>query len=525
VYKILVTEAIADEGLALLRQEADVAVTEAVGSEALAALIAPYHGLVVRGKTQVTEAVINAGACLAAIGRAGAGVDNIDLDAATRRGIVVVNAPYGNTVSVAEHTLGLLLALARRIPHGDSALRAGQWAKAYCQGVQVRGKTLGLVGLGRVGTAVARRAQGLEMKVVGYDPFVTPDRAARLGVEWKRLEDVLRSSDFLSLHLPMNEQTSGLIGSAELALMKPSAFVINCARGGLVDEVALLDALETERLAGAALDVFAEEPLPDSPLLSCDKVVLTPHVAGSTEEALRDTALDVARQVLDVLQGRMPPYAVNAPALAADEVEQLGPYLDLAERLGSFYAQMAGDHLRDVEVSCTGDVPTQRVDLIVSAVLVGLLKNTIEEPVNWINAGVVAQERGIAFAGRCKPSDEAGWANLIELRLGTDSDEREVAGAVLRGEPHLVQIDGYWLDFVARGLLLVTRHVEQPGILGRMGTVLGEAGVNIHFVQVGRRERGGPGILVLGLDDPLSPPVLEQVLALPSIRSATMVRL
>jgi hypothetical protein len=254
-------------------------------------------------------------------------------------------------------------------------------------------------------------------------------------------------------------------------------------------------------------------------------VVLTPHVAGSTEEALRDTALDVAQQVLDVFEGRMPPYPVNAPALAPDEVEQLGPYLDLAQRLGSFYAQFAGDHLRDVEVSCTGDVPGQRVDLIVSAVLVGLLKNTTEEPVNWINAGVVAQERGIAFAGRRKPSNEAGWANLVEVRLGTDSEEREVAGAMLRGEPHLVQIDGYWLDFVARGLLLVTRHVEQPGILGRMGTVLGEAGVNIHFVQVGRRERGGPGILVLGLDDPLSPAVLEEVLALPSIRSATMVRL
>jgi D-3-phosphoglycerate dehydrogenase len=525
VYRILVTEPIADEGLALLRQEAQVEVSEVVDSEALSALIAPYHGLVVRSKTRVTESVISAAPCLMAIGRAGAGVDNIDLGAATRRGVVVVNAPYGNTVSVAEHTLAMLLALVRRIPHGDSALREGHWAKSCCQGVQVRGKTLGLVGLGSIGAAVARRAQGLEMKVVGYDPFVTPDRAARVGVEWMPWERVLQTADFLSLHLPLNEQTRRLIGPKELASMKASAYLINCARGGLVDEEALREALETGHLAGAALDVFAQEPPPDTPLLHSEKVVLTPHVSGSTEEALRDTAVDVAQQLLDVLAGRMPRYPVNAPALNADEMEQLGPYLDLAERLGSLYAQLAGDHLKDLEVSSTGDIPSQRVDLIVSTVLVGLLKNTSEEPVNWINASVVAQERGIAFAGRRKPSNEGGWANLIEVRLRTDSGEREVAGTVLRGEPHVVQIDGYWLDFVARGLLLVSRHVEQPGILGRMGTVLGDAGVNIHFVQVGRRERGGPGILVLGLDDTPRPEVLNSVLALPSIRSARMVKL
>lgn len=523
--RILVTEPIAEEGMALLQQAAEVDVKEVTCPEVLAELIGPYHGLVVRSKTQVTESVIHAAQSLLAVGRAGAGVDNIDLDAATRRGVVVVNAPYGNTVSVAEHTLGMLLALVRRIPQGDSAMRDGSWAKSCCQGVQVRGKTLGLIGLGRVGTAVARRAQGLEMKVVGYDPFVTPDRALRVGVEWMPLEAVLQSSDFVSLHLPMNEQTKELIGAAELGQMKPTAYLINCARGGLVDEAALWDALEADRLAGAALDVFAEEPPVDAPLLHSGKVVLTPHVAGSTAEALRDTAVDVAQQVLDVLAGRMPRYPVNAPALAPDELEQLGPYLELAERLGSLYAQLGGDHLRDVEVSCTGELPSQRVDLIVSTVLAGLLKSTAEEPVNWINASVVAQERGIAFAGRRKPENEAGWANLIEVRLVSDSQEREIAGAVLRREPHVVQIDGYWLDFVARGLLLITQHTEQPGILGRMGTVLGEAGVNIHFVQVGRRERGGPGILVLGLDDPLSEAVLNQVMALPSIRSAKMVQL
>jgi D-3-phosphoglycerate dehydrogenase len=526
MFRILVTEPLAEEGLQLLRQQANVDVKTAQSVTALAAMVAPYEGLVVRSKTQVTEQVIAAAKRLAVIGRAGTGVDNIDLEAATRRGIVVVNAPYGNTVSVAEHTLAMLLALVRHIPRADSALHQGRWDKPSCQGVQVRGKVLGLVGLGRIGTAVARRALGLEMKVVGYDPFVTPERAEQLGVEWVPWEELLSNSDFLSLHLPESDQTEGLISGRELALMKQSAYLINCARGGLVDEQALLQALQEGRLAGAALDVFAEEPPVDSPLLRCENVVLTPHLAGSTAEAQRDTAVEVAQQVVDVLAGHIPRYPVNAPSLSADELEQLGPYLDLAQRLGSFYAQLAGDHLRAVEVACTGDIARQRVDLIISAVLVGLLSGASQEHVNWINAQVVAHERGISFAGRHEAQTSTpGWANLIELRLSTDSQQRVAAGAVLRGEPHIVQIDGYWLDFVARGLLLVSEHTEQPGILGRMGTVLGEAGVNIHFVQVGRRERGGPGILVLGLDDPLTPSVLDRVLALPSIRFARMVRL
>jgi D-3-phosphoglycerate dehydrogenase len=526
MFRVLVTEPLAEEGLQLLRQQANVDIKTELHPAVLAEVIAPYEGLVVRSKTKVTEAVLAAAPRLVVIGRAGTGVDNVDLEAATRRGIVVVNAPYGNTVSVAEHTLAMLLALARHIPRADSALRQGRWEKPSCQGVQVRGKVLGLLGLGRIGEAVARRALGLEMKVVGHDPFVTPERAAQMGVQWVPWEELLRNADVISLHLPESEQTRGLINRQALAMIKPSAYLINCARGSMVDEQALFEALQEGRLAGAALDVFGQEPPTDSPLLHCDRVVLTPHVAGSTAEAQRDTAVEIAQQVLEVLRGHIPRYPVNAPSLSADELEQVGPFLDLAQRLGSFYAQLAGDHLRAVEVACSGDIARQRVDLILSAVLVGLLAGTTEEAVNWINAQVVAHERGIAFAGRHEPlTSTAGWANLIELRLSTDSQQRVVAGAVLRGEPHIVQIDGYWLDFVARGLLLVSEHIEQPGILGRMGTVLGEAGVNIHFVQVGRRDRGGPGRMVLGLDDPLTPAVLEQVLALPSIRFARMVRL
>jgi D-3-phosphoglycerate dehydrogenase len=341
------------------------------------------------------------------------------------------------------------------------------------------------------------------------------------------LRELLHISDVVSLHLPQSEQTRGMIGDPELAQIKPTAYLINCSRGSVVDEWALARALQQGRLAGAAVDVFTEEPpTVGHPLLCCDNVVLTPHLAGCTEEAHRDTAIDVAQQVLDVLAGRVPRYPVNAPALSPDELERVGPYLDLAQRLGSFWAQLGADHLSSLEVACAGDIATQRVDLILSAALVGLLAAASEEPLNWINSQMVAQERGIAVAARHEPVRmTAGWANLIELRLTTDEGQHVLAGTVLRAEPHIVQIDGYWLDVAAHGLLLVSRHVEQPGILGRMGTVLGNAGINIHFVQVGRQQRGGPGMLVMGLDDPLTPAVLEQVLALPSIRSARMVKL
>ena len=526
MFRILVTEPLAEEGLRLLQRQARVDVRTGLGPVSLVKAIGSYHGLVVRSKTPVTEEVIAAAPHLTVIGRAGTGVDNIDLEAATRRGIVVVNAPQSNTVSVAEHTLAMLLALARRIPQADSALRAGHWNKQSCQGVQVRGKVLGIVGLGRIGMAVARRALGLEMEVIGYDPFVAPERASQAGVQWVPWEELLRRSDFLSLHVPLTEQTRGMIGRYELSLMKPSAYLINCARGGLIDEQALLEALKEERLAGAALDVFAQEPPMTSPLLNCDRVLLTPHLAASTAEAQLDAAVEVAEQVLEVLAGKLPRYPVNFPALSADEVKQIGPYLNLAQRMGSFCAQFAEGRFQALEVSCAGEVARQRVDLILSATLVGLLTGAFEETVNWVNAQIVAQECGIAFAVRHEPLlSTAGWSNLIRLCLTTSACSHVVAGTVLRAEPHIVQIDGYWLDFVADGLLLVSEHVEGPGILGRVGTILGAAGINISFVQVGRHHRGGPGVMVLGVDDPLSPEVRAQVLALPSVRSAKMVRL
>jgi D-3-phosphoglycerate dehydrogenase len=524
--RILVTEPLAKEGLDVLKGGAQVDLDTGLNAADLLRRVQDVDGLLVRSKTRVTAEVLAAAPRLKVVGRVGTGVDNIDLDAATRRGVVVVNAPYGNTVSVAEHTLGLLLALARHIPQADASMHMGRWEKTSFEGEQIRGKVLGLIGLGRVGAAVARRALGLEMKVIAHDAFVTPERAAQMGISWVPLGELLSSADFVSLHLPDTDQTRRMIGARELGQMKATAYLINCARGSLVDEGALVDALNGGQLAGAGLDVFSREPLPDCALLHHERVVLTPHLAGSTAEAQRDSAVEVAEQVLYVLRGGVPKYPVNAPALSPEELETVGPYLDLAQRLGKFYAQWSGNHLQSVEVACTGELAGQRLDLVVSSLLVGLLASSAEEGVNWINAQLVAKERGIAFAGRLEPGATlAGWSSWIELRVTSDGQQRSVAGAVLRGEPHIVQVSGYWLDFVARGLLLVSDHREQPGILGRMGTVLGDAGVNIHFVQVGRQERGGAGLLVMGLDDPLTPAVLEQVLALPSIRTARMVRL
>ncbi|MGQ9733398.1 MAG: phosphoglycerate dehydrogenase, partial [Candidatus Zipacnadales bacterium] len=507
---VLVTEPLAHEALVLLREEVQVDVREGLAQAQLAEIIEGYEGLIVRSATRVTEALIRTGKRLQVIGRAGIGVDNIDLDAATRRGIVVVNAPAGNTIAVAEHTIGLMLSLARHIPQADAMLRAGRWEKKNLTGVEVRGRILGVIGLGQIGTAVARRAIGLEMEVIAHDPFVSVDRAAREGVRLVTLEELLRTADFISIHAPLTDRTRGMIDAQALTLVKPTARLINCARGGIVDEAALVEALESGRLAGAALDVFEHEPLTDSPLLRNGRVILTPHLGAATEEAQLSVALEIAKQVLDVLNGLPPHYPVNAPFLASEELEELGPYIDLAQRLGSFYAQVAGNNLVRLEMTYGGDVAERNTELLRAALLVGLLSSISEEPLNLVNATVIAQSRGLMLVEHKTPQAE-NFAGLITLRASTTQGERVLAGTVMRGEPHIVCIDEYWLDFVAEGLLLVSEHIEQPGIIGRMGTLLGNAGINISFVQVGRRQRGGPGVMVLGIDDPLSPEVLAQV--------------
>lgn len=522
--RVLVTDPLAEEGIALLQENLTVDVRTDLDAAGLLAAIPAYDALLVRSRTQVTAEVIAAGNRLRVIGRAGTGVDNIDLAAATRQGVLVVNAPTGNTVAVAEHTLGLMLGLARHIPRADATMKAGEWAKKQLQGIELRGKTLGIVGLGRIGCQVAQRARAMEMIVLAYDPFVTEERAANLGVQLASLETLLDQADFVSLHVPLTSETRSMIGRRELARLKPSARLINTSRGGVVDEAALLEALNAGQLAGAALDVFEREPPEGNPLLTHPRVVVTPHLAASTAEAQRGAALEVAHQVVDVLAGRAPRYPVNAPALSPEEVAEISPYLDLATRLGRFYAQAVGNRLHGLTLDYAGEVIRCNIDLLTAAALQGLLSTVSEHAVNRINARTMAQDRGLRVVER-RGGDAAPFTSLVTLCAETTDGERSVAGTVMRGEPHIVNIDGYWLDFVAKGVLLVSEHTEGPGILGRVGTLLGQAGINISFVQLGRRGRGRRGVMVMGLDDPASEEVLAALLRLPSIHSARLVRL
>ena len=520
--RVLVTESLSEEGKDLLAQHAAVDVRTGLDEDALCRVIGDYEALVVRSGTQVTVRVIEAGKRLQVIGRAGTGVDNVDVEAATRRGVIVVNAPTGNAIAVAEHTVALMLALARNVPQADCSLKAGRWDKKKLGGVEVRGKTLGIVGLGRSGSAVAKRAQGLEMSVVAYDPFVTQDYAGRVGVSLVSFEELLSDSDFISLHLPVTEQSRGMIGEREFRMMKPTARLINCARGELVDEDALLHALEAGEIAGAALDVFSVEPPQDSRLIQHPLVIVTPHLGASTKEAQRNVAVETAEQVVAVLNGELPRYPVNAPPLSAEELAELSPYLELGERLGTFYATVAADSLNSLELSYSGEVSEKDTTLITASILIGLLAPVAEEPVNRINAPVIAQERGWIIGERKSAASE-NFTSLVTMTVETSSGQRLVAGTVMREEPHIVRVDDYWLDFVPRGHLLVSEHVEGLGVLGRVAVAVGDSGVNIRFVQLGRQARGGTGLMVLGLDGPMTQELLEAMYRLPSIRYARAV--
>jgi D-3-phosphoglycerate dehydrogenase len=525
-HRILVTDAIAPDGVAYLRQHGDVQVTTGLKPDELLEAVGGYDALIVRSETKVTRAVIEAGSELRVIGRAGVGVDNIDVEAATARGVIVVNAPAGNTIAVAEHTIGLLLAVARRIPQASAALRAGQWQRSRYMGQEVRNKTIGIVGLGRIGREVARRAQGLEMHVVAFDPYVGAENARRLGVEMLDLPALLRAADFVTIHTPSTAQTQGLIGAAELSLLKRSAYLINCARGGIIDEPALREALATGRLAGAALDVFEQEPPGDNPLLQAENLVATPHLAASTEEAQVQVALEVAEQVVAALDGRPTLYAVNAPIVVPEAMAVLEPYFRLCETLGQAVTQLAAEgQIESVEITYSGELAEHDTTALTATVIRGLLAPISEEAVNVVNAPVIARRRGWRVAER-KVSGPEEYTNLVTVALYSDRGERAMGGTVVNGEPHLVRIDGYSVDLVPRGdYVLLSRHVDRPGIVGMVGTLLGEADVNISSMQLGRQRPRGEALMALTVDEPIPPEVLERIRAVTGVAQIRVVRL
>jgi len=518
-WRILVAEPLGNEGLAVLQQQAQVDVHLKKSPEELAALLPAYHALVVRSATKVNAALLEAGHNLIVVGRAGVGVDNIDVEAATRHGIVVVNAPTTNIVAAAEQTMALMFALARKIPQADCSVRAHQWQRERFVGVELVGKRLGLVGLGRVGSEVARRAIGLGMQVVASDPYVSAERAQQLQVKLVSFQELLASSDFVSLHAPATRETKKLMGAQEFGMMKPGARLINTARGTLVDEPALLDALDAGTLAGAALDVFEHEPPDNARLLRDERVVVTPHLGGSTQESQVRVSLEIAEEVLAVLEGRAARFAVNAPLVPPALAPLLPPYIDLAERLGRFYIQWVGGPLDSIEVQYAGQLAAEETAILTAAVIKGLLEPIHEDRVNLVNAQMVAKTHGLKVSEH-KTREVAHHENLIGLR-----GARRVVGTVLHDQPHIVQLDGYSVDLVADGYLLLARHRDRPGMIGKVGTLLGNADVNIAAMQVARDAPRGEAIMVLTLDDEVPAPVFEILRREPDIQWAKVLQL
>ena len=504
--RILVADPLAEDGLDRLRRAGEVTVVSKLAEAELIERIPDFDALVVRSETKVTAPILEAGRRLRVVGRAGVGVDNIDVAAATRKGILVVNAPRGNITAAAEHTIALLFAVARSVPQADASVKRGEWNRSKFIGTEIRGKTLGVIGLGNVGSEVAKRAHGLEMEVVAYDPVVSMERAELFNVELVALKDLLARSDFITVHVPLVDANRHLIGAPELALLKPTARLINTARGGIVDESALCEALVSGRLAAAASDVFEHEPAGASPLFSLPNFIATPHIAASTIEAQVSVAFDVAEEVAAVLAGDLPRYAVNAPALPPEEFVYLRPFALLTERLASLHSQLFGGRVAAIELEFEGEVAEHDINLLVAAAIRGVLQPFTEDRINAVNARLIASSRGVKLIERRSPA-HGSYASLVTLRM----HGHELAGTVLMGEPRAVRIDSFRVDLVPEGRFLVSRHEDRPGVVGSFGTILGKHDVNIASMQVGRDAPRGNAMMILAVDDPVGDEVLSRL--------------
>ncbi|HXK32741.1 MAG TPA: phosphoglycerate dehydrogenase [Dehalococcoidia bacterium] len=522
--KILVADPITPDGVALLQRGGEVDVRTGMPRDALVACVGEYAALVVRSETQVTREVIEAGKQLQVIGRAGIGVDNIDVDAATERGILVVNAPLGNTISTAEHAIALMLALARNIPQAHASVTGGQWDRSKFRGYEVRGKTLGIVGLGNVGSEVARRAKGLDMNVIARDPYVAADRFAMLGVEVaESIEELMERADFVTLHTVAKGQ---VIGEAELARARPSLRLINTARGNHVDYTALLRAIDEGRVAGAAIDVFpAEPPAPDDPLLHHEKVIVTPHLGALTAEAQERVAVDVAEQILAVLRGQPAQYAVNAPMIAAESMALLAPYVSVAEKVASLATQLTAGQLDNIEIGYMGAIGQHDTTALRAAVIRGLLSGITEERVTIVNASLIAESRGMRIVERKAPAED--YMNLVSVAVHTSSGAVRVAGTHAHDGPRIVAIGDFdsGIDIpTGSGWLLLCENQDQPGMVGAVGKLLGDHDINISFMSLGRESVRGRALMVLGLDDEPAPHVLDELRQHPNILSARLAK-
>jgi D-3-phosphoglycerate dehydrogenase len=524
VARVLIADELSPAAIAVLEDRGVlVDVRTGLAEDQLCALIGAYDGLAVRSATKITPRVLDAAGNLKVIGRAGIGVDNIDLAAATTRGVVVMNTPFGNSVTTAEHTIALLLALARQLPAADRSTRAGKWEKSRFVGTELAGKVLGLIGCGNVGSIVADRAQGLKMRVIAYDPYLAPERARDLGVDKVELDDLLARADVISLHTPLTDGTRHLLDADALARTRPGVRIVNCARGGLIDEGALCDAIRAGHVAGAALDVFAQEPARSSPLFELDQVVVTPHLGASTAEAQAKVAVQIAEQIADYLTTGAVVNALNMPSLSAEEAPRLQPYMRLAAQLGSFAGQLTETGLRGATITYAGQVAGLNTHPLTATLLQGLLAPLLAS-VNMVNAPSVARERNIAVTTVHRDQAQ-GYQTLIRLAVETERGERTVSGTLFHEQrPRVVEINGIETEAQLGPHMLYVRNEDKPGMIGALGNTLGDAGVNIATFHLGRMSPGGEAIALIEVDQPLSEDLIAAIAALPHIKQCKALR-
>ncbi len=518
--KVLISDKM-DPKAAQIFRERGVEVDEITGKtpEELKAIIGQYDGLAIRSSTRVTKEILEAATNLKVVGRAGIGVDNVDIPSASAKGVVVMNTPFGNSITTAEHAIALMFALARDLPEADKSTQAGKWEKNRFMGVEVTGKTLGLIGAGNIGSIVADRALGLKMKVIAYDPFLTPERALEMGVEKMTLDDLLLRADFITLHTPLTDQTRNILSRENLAKTKKGVRIINCARGGLIDEAALKEVLDSGHIGGAALDVFVQEPAKESPLFGTPNFISTPHLGASTNEAQVNVAIQVAEQMADYLVSGGVTNALNVPSLSAEEAPRLKPYMALAEKLGSLIGQLAHGEIARVSIHSEGAAAELNQKPIVSAVLAGFLR-VHSDTVNMVNAPYLAKERGMEVR-EVRNEKEGDYHTLLRVSVKTDAGERSVAGTLFsNAQPRLVELFGIKVEADLIGNMLYVVNEDAPGFIGRLGTTLGEAGVNIGTFHLGRRDAGGEAVLLLSIDNEVTPELVATVRALPGVKTA-----
>ncbi|WP_186576879.1 phosphoglycerate dehydrogenase [Aquibacillus kalidii] len=526
-FKVLISDPLSEEGIQPLREASniEVVVDTDLSPAELADKIGQFDALLVRSQTKVTREIINKATNLKIIGRAGVGVDNIDLDAATEHGIIVVNAPDGNTNSAAEHTIAMIMSLARKIPQAFYALKNQKWDRKSHVGVELKGKTLGVIGLGRIGAEVATRAKGQRMNIIAYDPFLTAEKAEKMGVDYGTVEDVVRQADFITVHTPLLKETRHLINKEAFEMMKDGVQIVNCARGGIIDEEALYEAIINKKVAGAGLDVFEEEPAVNHKLLELPEVIATPHLGASTIEAQENVAIDVSEDVVGFLTGGLARNPVNLPSVAKDVMKRIEPYFNLSEKLGTFLTHLTKDVIEEINIVYSGELTELEVAPLTRNTIKGILKRHLGSHVNDVNASFLAEKKGIDVNEQ-KSKATKGFTNLLKVEVKTKAATRTIAGTLLNGlGARIVQVDNYSVDVVPEGHIVFIRHKDQPGAIGKVGSLLAENEINIATMQVGRSNVGGDAIMILTVDKLLNDNELQQLNNLDDINGVTAIEL